>query len=97
MTNVWQLMVLRFLMGMALAGLLPSINATIRHSVPDAVAGTILGYGTSAQFAGQVIGPVVGGFVGGHLGMRAVFLATSVLLFLGAGYNWTTAGITGRR
>jgi MFS family permease len=84
---------LRFLMGMSLAGLLPSINALLRHSVPDAVVGTILGCATSAQFAGQVVGPLVGGFVGGHLGMRAVFLVTSALLFGGAACNW----IVGRR
>ncbi len=87
-TDVWQLLALRFLMGMSLAGLLPSINATIRHNVPDGAAGTILGYGTSAQYTGQVVGPVIGGFVGGHLGMRAVFLATTGVIFAGAAYNW---------
>jgi MFS family permease len=87
-TNAWQLVGLRFLMGMSLAGLLPSINATIRHNVPDGAAGTILGYGTSAQYTGQVVGPVIGGFVGGHLGMRAVFLATTAVIFAGAAYNW---------
>jgi MFS family permease len=91
-TNAWQLLALRFLMGMSLAGLLPSINATIRHNVPDGAAGTILGYATSAQYAGQVVGPLVGGFVGGHFGMRAVFLATTVLLFGGAAYSWSVAG-----
>jgi MFS family permease len=90
-TNAWQLLALRFLMGMSLAGLLPSINATIRHNVPDGAAGTILGYATSAQYAGQVVGPLVGGFVGGHFGMRAVFIATSLLLFGGAAYTWTVA------
>jgi MFS family permease len=87
-SNVWQLLALRFLMGMALAGLLPSINSLIRHTVPASVIGTMLGYGVSAQFAGQVIGPMVGGFVGGHFGMRIVFLATSCLMLAGAGYNW---------
>jgi MFS family permease len=95
-TDVWQLVMLRFFMGMSLAGLLPCINATIRHNVPDGAAGTILGYGTSAQYAGQVIGPMVGGFVGGHLGMRAVFLATTVLIFGGAAYNWLVAGAVRR-
>jgi MFS family permease len=89
-TAVWQLLVLRFLMGVALAGLLPSINALIRHSVPSGVAGTMLGYGVSAQFAGQVIGPLLGGFVGGHFGMRIVFGATSLLMFAGAACNWRT-------
>ena len=56
-TNSWQLIFLRFLMGISLAGLLPAINATIRHNVPQGGAGTILGYSTSAQYAGQVLGP----------------------------------------
>ena len=90
--NAWQLVALRFLMGLSLAGLLPSINALLRHSVPDGVVGTILGYAISAQFAGQVAGPLVGGFVGGHLGMRAVFLMTSVLLLAGAACNWLVKG-----
>ncbi len=87
-TNAWQLIALRFLMGVALGGLLPCIAAVIRHSVPDAAAGSILGLSTSSQFVGQVVGPVLGGFVGGHIGMRAVFLGTCVLLAAGAVYSW---------
>jgi len=90
-TSSWQLILLRFLMGMALAGLLPCITALIRHSVPDAVSGNILGYSQSAQYAGQVSGPLLGGVLGAHFGMRVVFLATSVLLFAGALYNWLLA------
>jgi MFS family permease len=88
----WQLIGLRFLMGIALAGLLPAIAATIRHNVPQGVAGTILGYNTSAQYAGQVVGPLAGGFVGGHVGMQAVFLATAVIMFGGAALNWIVGG-----
>ena len=88
----WQLIVLRFLMGVALGGLLPCIAAVIRHNTPDHVAGAVLGYSVSAQFAGQVFGPVAGGFVGGHLGMRAVFLCTSALMLAGAAYAWYAAG-----
>jgi len=80
----WQLILLRFLMGLALGGLLPCIASVIRHNVPDAVTGSMLGYSISAQYAGQVIGPLAGGFIGGHIGMRAVFLGTSVLMACGA-------------
>ncbi len=83
-TAGWQLIVLRFLMGLALGGLLPCIASIIRHSVPDGIAGRALGYSTSSQFVGQVVGPLLGGFVGGHIGMRAVFLGTAVLMALGA-------------
>ncbi len=87
-TASWQLVFLRFLMGLALGGLLPCIAAVIRHNVPDRIAGNILGISTSSQYAGQVIGPLAGGFVGGHIGMRAVFLGTAVLMAAGAAYNW---------
>ena len=84
----WQLVLLRFLMGLSLGGLLPCVASVIRHNVPDRVAGTMLGYSTSSQYAGQVAGPLMGGFVGGHVGMGAVFLGTAVLMAAGAAYNW---------
>ena len=90
-TSGWQLVALRFLMGLALGGLLPSITSVIRHNVPDGVGGNVLGYSISAQYAGQVAGPLLGGFVGGHIGMRAVFLGTAVLLGVGAVWNWFAA------
>jgi MFS family permease len=87
-TSGWQLVVLRFLMGLSLGGLLPCIASVIRHTVPERVAGNMLGYSTSAQYTGQVAGPLLGGFVGGHIGMRAVFLGTCVLMAAGAAWNW---------
>jgi MFS family permease len=87
-TEGWQLIALRFLMGLALGGLLPAITSVIRHNVPDGVGGNVLGLSISAQYVGQVAGPLLGGFVGGHFGMRAVFLATALLMALGALYNW---------
>ncbi|HLW90175.1 MAG TPA: MFS transporter [Roseiarcus sp.] len=89
-SNAWQLIALRFLMGLALGGLLPCIAAIIRHNAPDSIAGTMLGYSTSSQYAGQVVGPLAGGFVGGRLGMQAVFFATSVLMAAGALYVWAS-------
>jgi MFS family permease len=93
-TKGWQLVGLRFLMGLALGGLLPCITSVIRHHVPRDSAGRILGYATSSQYAGQVLGPVLGGFVGGHIGMRAVFLGTSGLMAAGAALAWSRAGRT---
>jgi MFS family permease len=87
-TTGWQLILLRFLMGLSLGGLLPSVATVIRHSVPERNAGSILGYSTSSQYVGQVTGPLVGGFIGGHFGMRAVFLGTSALMAAGALYGW---------
>jgi MFS family permease len=87
-TAGWQLVGLRFLLGLALGGLMPSVTSIIRHNVPDHIAGRMLGYATSSQMVGQVAGPLLGGFVAGHIGMRAVFLGTAVLMGLGAAYAW---------
>jgi MFS family permease len=87
-TASWQLVGLRFLMGLSLGGLLPCIAHAIRHSVPERASGRMLGYSVSAQYTGQVAGPLLGGFVGGHFGMRFVLLATCVLMALGALLNW---------
>jgi MFS family permease len=95
-TAGWQLVALRFLMGMALGGLLPCVASVIRHSVPQSIAGKMLGYSTSAQYAGQVLGPLLGGFVGGHFGMRAVFLGTCVLMAVGAIYNQINRTVVSR-
>lgn len=78
--HVWQLTVLRFLMGLALGGLLPSVNAAVRRVVPQQIVGRILGYGVSSQYAGQVLGPVVGGIVATHAPLAAVFVMTAAVL-----------------
>ncbi len=80
----WQLVLLRFLMGAALGGLMPGMASVIRHNAPEAIAGSLLGGSVSAQYVGQVLGPLAGGFVGGQVGMRAVFLGTAVLMAAGA-------------
>jgi MFS family permease len=84
-THWWQLAGLRVVMGMTLAGLLPSIGKLARHSVDESSTGRLLGWLQSAQFSGQVIGPVIGGLIGVHLGLHAVFFATGALLVLCAG------------
>jgi len=86
-TAPWQLVTLRFLMGLALAGLLPAITALIRRHAPDQAIGRILGFSQSAQYIGQIVGPMLGAFVAAHLGMRAVFFATALVLMAGAAGN----------
>jgi len=86
-TEWWHLAILRGLMGMTLAGLLPSIAKEVRHAVSDHNSGKTLGYLQSAQFSGQVIGPLIGGQIGAHVSLRAVFFVTACLLLVCAGLN----------
>jgi len=84
-TQWWQLAGLRMLMGMTLAGLLPSIAKLARHSVDESKTGQMLGYLQSAQFSGQVVGPLIGGQIGVALGLHSVFFVTGTLLVACAG------------
>jgi MFS family permease len=79
--------ILRFLMGLALAGLMPAITGLIRRNAPDAAIGRILGFSQSAQYLGQIAGPLAGAFVADRFGMPAVFLATAVAMLAGAALN----------
>ncbi len=85
----WQFVGLRFLMGLALAGLMPAITALIRRHAPDAAIGRILGFSQSAQYFGQIAGPFAGAAVAARFGMRAVFVATAMAMLAGALANET--------
>lgn len=84
----WQLALLRFIMGLALGGILPAITAVLRHSVPEKFAGVILGFSVSAMYVGQVAGPLAGGFITKQAGMRAVFFMTALVMAFAAGINF---------
>ncbi|TKC16311.1 MFS transporter [Robertmurraya kyonggiensis] len=81
-TNIWQLVIIRFLLGMAIGGIIPVRVAYIRQEAPIAMQGEVLGYNTSLRFLGNVIGPVMGGFIAGYFGISSVFFITSALLLL---------------
>lgn len=89
--NAWELTGLRFLFGVAAAGMLPSVNALVRSLVPDAIAGRVYGYNQSAQYLGNIAGPVMGGFVAAHWGIPVVFFVTATLLVANAAWVWVNA------
>lgn len=80
-TNIWQLVVLRFFLGAAIGGIIPVRIAYIRREAPLSVQGEVLGYNTSIRFLGNTIGPALGGMVAAASGFSAVFYLTSALLF----------------
>ena len=82
--NPWQLMILRFLVGLAIAGLNPSVNALVKIITPDSLAGRVFGLNVSAQYLGIFGGAILGGQAAAHLGIRYVFFITSALLLLNA-------------
>lgn len=81
-TNVWQLIGLRFFLGIAIGGIIPVRIAYIRQEAPLSMQGEVLGYNTSLRFLGNVIGPGLGGMLAGWFGISSVFFVTSGLLIV---------------
>ena len=88
--NYWELMGLRFLLGIATAGLLPSINTLLTQISPDEITGRIFGYNQSVQFLGSFGGSILGGEVAAMFGIHYVFFFTSVLLLINALWVYKT-------
>ncbi|MFS0863713.1 MFS transporter [Fredinandcohnia sp. 179-A 10B2 NHS] len=87
-TELWQLVLVRFLFGMAVGGLIPCMTAYIRQVAPLSMQGEVQGYNVSFRFLGNVVGPVTGGILSGFFGISSVFFVTSALFLLGAGVLW---------
>lgn len=81
-SNIWQLVALRFLYGMVIGGVVPSVTAFIRHAAPVSVQGEVLGYNQSFRFLGNVIGPVVGGLIASYSSINTVFYFSASLFFI---------------
>ena len=82
--NIWVLVILRFMLGFGLGGLLPAVNSLLKKRVPDSVLGKAYGYNQTFQYMGGVVGPILGGIVAGRFGLAVVFLVSSTLLFVNA-------------
>ncbi len=80
--HFWQLLIIRFILGISIGGIIPVRIAYIRQEAPIAMQGEVLGYETSLRFLGNVIGPALGGLIAGNFGFSAVFISTSVLLLI---------------
>ena len=81
---VWQLVLLRFLMG-AFAGTMGAAAALVASSTPRPRVGYALGMLQTGQFTANMLGPVIGGFVSAALGIRESFIFCAALYLLAAG------------
>ncbi|GIP33816.1 multidrug resistance protein [Paenibacillus sp. J2TS4] len=81
-TNVWQLLVSRFFLGIFMGGLLPSVNALIRQYTPDGMESRAYSFNTSTLSLGNLIGPITGGVLTATITIRGVFIISAVLLLL---------------
>jgi DHA1 family multidrug resistance protein-like MFS transporter len=82
----------RFLGGLFLAGIIPTVNALIGKSVAEADRGRTYGITASAAFLGAFLGPVGGGALAAQFGLPSVFLGSGFLLLAAA--VWIAARVT---
>jgi DHA1 family multidrug resistance protein-like MFS transporter len=79
-TQVWQVIVLQALFGIASGGMLPTANALVARLTPEGRRGTIYGFTTTASSLGAFVGPSVGTVLAAALGLHAPFLAIGLAL-----------------
>jgi len=91
--NVWQLMAIRFVQGMFIGGLLPSVNALIRRNVPDSMISRAFSFNQSFLSLGNLIGPTVSGMLSIWMGIRGLFILSAVLMLINA--IWVGRAIVG--
>ncbi|WP_174704830.1 MFS transporter [Paenibacillus physcomitrellae] len=86
--SVWQLAAVRFLMGVCMGGLLPSVNALIRMYTPDGMESRAFGFNSSTLALGNMLGALIGGFLSGYIGIEGLFVISGVLLLLNTVWVW---------
>jgi DHA1 family multidrug resistance protein-like MFS transporter len=81
-TDVWQLVILRLILGLATAALMPGVQALLMRHSPVSATSRIFGYNQSMQSIGAVLGPLIGAAVAGLTDYRFVFIATMVFAII---------------
>lgn len=86
--NIWALLTVRFLQGICMGGLLPSVNSLIRKYTPDGMESRAYSFNTSSLALGNMIGPIVGGMCSAWIGIEGVFLLGAAMLSMNVIWTW---------
>lgn len=81
-TNVWQLIALRFVIGVANASMLPAVQTILAKNTPPQVTGRVFSWNQSFQAMGNVAGPMIGSFVSSAFDYAGVFISTALLVVI---------------
>ncbi|WP_296902681.1 MFS transporter [uncultured Megasphaera sp.] len=72
----------QFAVGLFFSGIFPSINAILAENTSASLKGRVFGLLFSAQQVGAMTGPLLGGLIATIFGMKYVFLAAGLILFI---------------
>ncbi|GAC1430418.1 MAG: MFS transporter [Chloroflexota bacterium] len=81
-TAVWQLVVVRAMVGLCLGASMPSASAIVGLLTPPSRRASAYGLMASASSFGLAAGPLAGGALGAAYGLRPIFLMTATVLML---------------
>lgn len=82
--NIGVLLVGRFLLGLFIGGMLPSLNVLVKLKAPKELQATAFGFNSSSTFLGNLIGPLIGSSVAAAYGIKDVFYVTMAVLLVNA-------------
>jgi DHA1 family multidrug resistance protein-like MFS transporter len=80
--SFWLFLLMRFIFGVFMGGMIPSVNALVRHVTPKGMESRAYGFNSSFLSLGNFIGPIVGGWFAGLAGIGGVFLLSAAMLLL---------------
>lgn len=78
--SVGELLIWRFMLGIFMGGLVPTVNALLRRYTPDGMISRAFGFNSSAFSLGNMLGPVIGGALSGPIGIEGLFIVSGTLL-----------------
>lgn len=82
--SIGVLLVGRFLLGLFIGGMLPSLNVLVKIKAPKELQATAFGFNSSSTFLGNLIGPLIGSSVAASYGIKNVFYVTMAVLLANA-------------
>ncbi|MCX7623021.1 MAG: MFS transporter [Thermomicrobium sp.] len=88
--EVWHVVALQALFGIASGGMLPTANALVARLTPEERRGTVYGFTTTASSLGAFVGPLVGTALLAALGLHAPFVAIGLGLAATIAWVWRT-------
>ncbi|WP_291831133.1 MFS transporter [Candidatus Symbiopectobacterium endolongispinus] len=83
-TTTLEFIFLRFLMGLTLAGLIPTITKIVGDNASSEYSGTLLDWLISVKYLGHILGPLSGGAIARYFDISTVFI-TTVLIIIATG------------
>lgn len=80
--DITTLLIGRFLLGLFVGGMVPSLNVLVKKLAPIEIQATVFGFNSSSLFLGNFVGPLIGSHVAAIWGIRSVFYVTMTILLI---------------